>query len=109
MKREVEMEVKMTFYLEENKVKEFKDGYDGDAKGEPVDATKVRQEHFPCVPGIWHQLDVLRCIGALMPLDSRYLFFHGEVHPWKTLWVINRPFMDNFMIANFWYDWSVKC
>ena len=41
MKREVEMEVKMTFYLEENKVKELEDRYDGDAKGEPVDAAKV--------------------------------------------------------------------
>ena len=34
MKREVKVEV--TFYLEENKVKELKDGYDGDAKDQPV-------------------------------------------------------------------------
>ena len=39
MKREVKVEV--TFYLEENKVKELKDGYDGDAKGETIDAAKV--------------------------------------------------------------------
>ena len=52
MKREVEVKVKVTFYLEEDKVKELEDRYDGDAKGEPVDATKVRQEHFPCVPEI---------------------------------------------------------
>ena len=38
--------------LEKDKVKELEDRYDGDAKGEPVDATKVRQEHFPCVTEI---------------------------------------------------------
>ena len=33
MKREVEVKVEVTFYLEEDKVKELEDGYDGDAKG----------------------------------------------------------------------------
>ena len=45
------MIVVMIVDLEKDKVK-LEDRYDGDAKGEPVDATKVRQEHFPCVPEI---------------------------------------------------------
>ena len=35
--------------LEKDKVEEFEDGDNGDAEGEPVDAAKVGQEHFPRV------------------------------------------------------------
>ena len=46
------MIVVMIVNLEKDKVKELEDRYDGDAKGEAVDAAKVRQEHFPCVTEI---------------------------------------------------------
>ena len=47
--------------LEKDKVKEFEDGDDGDAEGEPVDAAKVGQEHLPGVTEIQFNIFKIIC------------------------------------------------